>query len=229
MSLAKTIRRLLHNRSGVAMTEFALGAPFLLMAGLWGTETANFALVNMKVHQLAVHIADNASRVGDTDTLQNRKIYELDIYDLLLGANIQGGPGIDLFENGRVVISSVEIWDQSIHANVSSDQSDGVPFIHWQRCKGAKNFDSDFGVQNSAQPDGIGPEGEEVLPEPGSPVMFVEISYDYQPLISDRFFGSTEIKSIASFMVRDSRDQSQLYKRNDDDPIADCNVHDAFT
>ena len=68
------LRRLARNRSGVAMTEFALGAPFLLMAGLWGTEMANYALVNMKIGQLAVHIADNASRIGDTSMLQDRKI-----------------------------------------------------------------------------------------------------------------------------------------------------------
>ncbi|NCU11664.1 MAG: hypothetical protein GXC70_05810, partial [Sphingomonadaceae bacterium] len=82
MTRLQKLARLLRDRSGVAMTEFALGAPFLLMAGLWGTETANFALVNMKVGQLAVHVADNASRVGDTSTLQNRRVYESDILDV---------------------------------------------------------------------------------------------------------------------------------------------------
>ena len=82
MSLLSTLRRLLRHKSGVAMTEFALGAPFLLTAGLWGTEEANYALVNMKIGQLAVHIADNASRIGDTSTLQDRKIYESDLNDV---------------------------------------------------------------------------------------------------------------------------------------------------
>ena len=109
MTGLSSFRRLLRNRSGVAMTEFALGAPFLLMAGLWGTETANYALVNMKVGQLAVHVADNASRVGDTSTLQNRKVYEADILDVLIGAQIQGGPALDLYENGRVIISSLQV------------------------------------------------------------------------------------------------------------------------
>ena len=83
MSLLRNLRRLVRNSSGVAMTEFALGAPFLLMAGLWGTEEANYALVNMKIGQLAVHVADNASRVGDTSTLQNRRVYESDITALV--------------------------------------------------------------------------------------------------------------------------------------------------
>jgi Flp pilus assembly protein TadG len=67
--LRSGIARLARNRSGLAMTEFALGAPFLLTAGLWGVELANFAVTNMKIGQIAVHIADNGSRIGDTSTL----------------------------------------------------------------------------------------------------------------------------------------------------------------
>ena len=111
MTRLRNLARLLRDRSGVAMTEFALGAPFLLMAGLWGTETANFALVNMKVGQIAVHLADNASRVGDTSTLQNRKIYESDILDVFIGAQIQGGPALDLYDNARVIVSSLQVSD----------------------------------------------------------------------------------------------------------------------
>lgn len=82
------LRALRRSCSGVAMTEFAMGAPFLLVAGLWGTEMANYALVNMKIGQLAVHIADNASRIGDTSMLQDRKIYEADINDVIYGAHM---------------------------------------------------------------------------------------------------------------------------------------------
>ena len=53
IGLRNLLRRLGRSRSGVAMTEFALGAPFLLTAGLWGTDMANYALVNMKIGQLA--------------------------------------------------------------------------------------------------------------------------------------------------------------------------------
>lgn len=117
MTLLSALRR---NRSGVAMTEFALGAPLVLMAGLWGTETANFALTNMKVGQLAVHIADNSSRVGDLSTLQNRRVYEYDINDVLYGAQVQAG-GMQLFRHGRVIISSLQV------------DSNGRQYIHWQQ------------------------------------------------------------------------------------------------
>jgi hypothetical protein len=131
MSLLRSFRHLLRNTSGVAAVEFALGTPLLLTAGLWGTETANYALVNMKIGQLAVHIADNASRIGDTSMLQNRKIYESDINDVIYGAQIQGGPGIGIYDNGRVVISSLQVRDSS--SGTGEEQ-----YIHWQRCRGAK-------------------------------------------------------------------------------------------
>ena len=98
MNLTTLLRRLRRASSGVAMTEFALGAPILLTAGLWGAEMANYALINMKVSQLAEHIADNGSRIGDSGTLQNRKIYESDINDIMYGAQMQAGGGMDLFD-----------------------------------------------------------------------------------------------------------------------------------
>ena len=58
MKIAARWRALLRNYSGVAMVEFALGAPFLLTAGLWGAEEANYALVNIKISQMAEHIAE---------------------------------------------------------------------------------------------------------------------------------------------------------------------------
>lgn len=215
MILLRPLRRLLRNRSGVAMTEFALGAPLLLMAGLWGAETANFALVNMKIGQLAVHLADNGSRVGDTSTLQNRKVYEADINDLLYGAQLQAG-GLDIYAHGRVIVSSLQV-----------DPATGRQYIHWQRCRGAKQVDSAYGGEGDDVGNGMGPAGEEVFAQPDDAVIFVEISYTYQPLVSQRFVTRPDIISIASFTVRDDRDISQLYQRDDasPDPVQRCNTY----
>ena len=73
-ALRPLLRRIARSRSGLAMTEFALAAPLLLTAGLYGTEVAWLALTHLKISQTAMHIADNASRIGDTSTLQDRKI-----------------------------------------------------------------------------------------------------------------------------------------------------------
>ncbi len=207
MNLTALLRRLRRARSGVAMTEFALGAPILLTAGLWGAEMANYALINMKVSQLAEHIADNGSRIGDAGTLQNRKIYESDINDIMYGAQMQAGGGMDLFENGRVFVSSVEV------------DADGNQYIHWQRCRGAKNVPSGYGVAGSKLGTvGIGPAGQEVSAQPDDAVIFVEINYTYQPLVSEKFLGDRTIQAIASFTVRDDRDLTQIYQRDSGDP-----------
>lgn len=213
------LRALARSRSGVAMTEFALGAPLLLMAGLWGTETANYALTSMKVGQLAVQIADNASRVGDLSTLQNRKVYESDINDVLYGAQLQAG-SLNLFAHGRVIVSSLQVSDAATGGS-------GEQYIQWQRCRGALRVGSDYGAEGDILPDGMGPTGEEVIAQDGDAVIFVEIRYTYQPLVSERFIGNEEMVSIASFTVRDDRDISQLYQRDPatPDPVQRCNTY----
>ena len=122
--------RLRKSVSGVAATEFAVVLPFLLGVGLMGLELANRGIVQMQISQLAAQIADNGSRIGDTSMLQHRKIYESDINDLLVGANIQGGKRIDLFAHGRVIMSSLEVVDGT----------EDRQYIHWQRCMGEKNM-----------------------------------------------------------------------------------------
>lgn len=216
MSLTRLIRRLRRSKSGVAMIEFALGAPVLLTAGLWGSEMANYALINMKVSQLAEHIADNASRIGDAGMLQNRKIYESDINDIMYGAQLQAGGGMDLFDHARVFVSSVEV------------DADDKQYIHWQRCRGTKNVASGYGVAGTSLGTvGIGPAGQEVFAQPDDAVIFVEVNYTYQPLVSERFLGSRDIQAIASFTVRDDRDLSQIYQRDaaDTDDVQTCTAY----
>ena len=224
MSVRLCLRSLVLNRSGVAMVEFALGAPFLLTAGLWGAEEANYALVNMKVSQLAIHIADNASRVGDTSTLRNRRIYESDINDVIYGAQVQAGK-LGLYDNGRVVISSLEAADS---AGDEINNGSGNQYIHWQRCRGLKNYAPAYGREgDDLGTTGMGPAGEEVVAPPGDAVIFVEVSYTYQPLVSAQFLGSLDIYSVASFTVRDNRDLSQIHQRDASapDPVQNCNLY----
>ena len=214
------LQRLAVSRSGVAATEFAIVLPFLLGVGLMGLEVANRTIVQMQVSQLASHIADNASRIGDTSTLQNRKIYESDLNDLFRGAEIQGGARIGLFENGRVIISSLEVVPDT----------EDEQYIHWQRCLGAKNHTSSDGVEGDGLDGGLpgmGPAGEEVWAFPDEAVIFVEIVYDYQSVVGETFGFSGEVTATASFTVRDDRDLTQIYQRDpgDPDPVASCGVY----
>jgi hypothetical protein len=208
-------------RSGVAAIEFALCLPFLLGAGLMGLEVANRAIAQTQVTQLAAQIADNASRIGDTSTLQDRKIYESDIDDLLRGAAVQGGNRLDLLEHGRVIISSLEVVPGT----------DDRQYIHWQRCAGKKNHVSNYGLEGDGLDGGLpgmGPPGKEVWAFPDEAVIFVEVAYDYQSLVGPRFGMGGEINSTASFTVRDDRDLTQIYQRipADPDPVASCSTYD---
>lgn len=220
-TVLRLARRLARARSGVATIEFAMSVPLLLGVGMWGVETANVAMVHMRINQLATQIADNGSRIGDTSQLTDRKIYESDIDDLLAGANIQSG-NVGLFAHGRVIISSLEVVPGT----------DDQQYIHWQRCMGTKHFVSDYGTEGKGLDgslSGMGPVGEQVTATKGDAVIFVEIDYDYQPLISKMFTAATTIKTSAVFNVRDSRDLTQIYQRDPDhpDPVANCNVYNA--
>ena len=234
-SIAKLLSRIGGDLSGTAMTEFALSLPLLLTAGLYGAETANLALCHMKVSQLAIHLADNASRIGDTSQITSRKIFEDDVNDLLVGSNIQGGPTLDFYEHGRSIVSGYEVFDSSMSCTGGGcphgPHPDGTLFIHWQRCKGIKVWASNYGDEDDVLPSGIGPTGQEVTPEPGGAVIFAEVAYDYQPLVSSRFFGPTTITAISSFIVRDNIDLSGLKQRKPLSPVtpARCNVHDSYS
>jgi Flp pilus assembly protein TadG len=208
--------RLGANISGTAALEFALGLPMLLGLGMWGAELGNIAMVNMQVSQLAMQIADNGSRIGDTSMLQDLKIYESDINDLLNGANIQGN-SLDIFKNGRVIISSLQVVP-----NTTDKQ-----YILWQRCKGARNVQSRYGVAGTGLTTnlvGMGPAGSEITAGPDDAVIFVEIEYVYQPLISAKFAPTKAIRAVSAFNVRDDRDITQIYQRdsNNPDAVASC-------
>lgn len=213
---ADGLRRLQGDRSGLAAVEFALALPLLLVAGLYGTETANLALTHMKVSQVAMHVADNAARLGDTSTITNRALFEADVSDLLNGSKIQGGTKLNFYEYGRTIVSSVEVYDPDISCAgkkcKGGFQTPGVQFIHWQRCMGRKNVTSAYGGEYDSVPNGIGPSGQEVSADAGSALIFVEVAYDYQPLVSSRFFGPTTIRAVGSFTQRDNVDLSGLKK-----------------
>jgi len=204
------------NLSGIAMIEFALIVPFFLAIGLWGIELANYQLKIMKIEQIAANLADNGSRIGDYSTLQNRRIFESDIDDLFVGASLAAGAQMDLFGKGRVILSSVEM------------NTAGKQYIHWQRCTGAKTVLSSYGKEGDILPDaGIGPKGGEVPALPNDAVMFAEVQYEYQPLISDTFIGTPLISSVASFTVRSSRDLTQIYQGTPPSPKMTCNRYTA--
>ena len=247
------LRRLRRDRSGLALLEFAYTLPIVMGIGLYGVETANLALMNMRVSQAALNLADNASRVGDNSGLVLQQLREVDINDVLAQVRVQT-KGWELTTRGRVTLSSLE-------ANAS-----GAQVIHWQRCIGLKSgtgYDSSYGrtrisgstpapadgtapydptagVNTASTGDnsathpgssttGMGETGAKVTAPPSSGVMFVEINYDYKPVVTGAWLpgGAAKLKYIASFIVRDKRDFTQIYNpvTSPVTPRSTCNLY----
>lgn len=214
-------RRLLRNTSGVAMIEFAFAMPIMLGAGMMGTETAYLVVTHMQVSQVAMQVADNASRVGDDSVVTARRVFERDIAETLIGAE-KLGQEVRIFEQGRIIISSLQ------------RNAQGGQWIAWQRCRGAKVHQSSFGLQGAGATGttfpGMGTPGRYITAAPGTAVMFVEVSYDYRSLTPFTMFEGNNISYTAAFNIRDKRDltggpdKNGLYTGG---PVASCSVFSA--
>ncbi|MEG3179938.1 pilus assembly protein [Sphingomonas sp. LT1P40] len=184
--------------SGLALIEFALSLPILLILSLTGAEMTNYIITRMRVSQISLHLADNAARIGSGSQLQAKTINEADINDLLTGSGLQGGE-LDLFTRGRVIVSSLE--------PVATPNTTNKYRIRWQRCRGAKTTQtSSYGAAGTTNLNGMGRTGRlAVAPEAGV-TMYVEVYYEYQPIFSRSLAPNTSFREEASMMVRDRRD-----------------------
>jgi hypothetical protein len=217
--LARLRRALARCTSGVAMVEFAFTAPIVLSMGLLGAETAFFAITHLRVSQTAMQVADNAARIGEMELLVARRVFERDINEVFVGAE-RYGQNFGLFQRGRVILSSLQ-------RNTSGGQN-----IRWQRCRGAKVFNSSYGVEGAGATGtsfpGMGPSGNRIQASAGTAVMFVEVAFDYQPLTPFSAIGNQEIRYTAAFNIRDDRDiNAGISNTNPAAPVARCNVYSA--
>lgn len=221
------LSRLRRDTSGLAMLEFGLAMPIVLTLGMYGIEYSNLALINLKISQITLNLADNASRVGVTGNLSTQQLREVDMNDVLQAARYQG-TAIKLSSNARVTISSLE-------------NTSGTQRIHWQRClgvKGGAGYDSSYGTTlttdgtdstpgtaGTAAPGGMGDAGSTVNAPAGSGVMFVEMNYYYTPIVGSWLSSPQKLHYIASFIVRDHRDFTQIYNPAPASTRSTCNLH----
>lgn len=192
------IRRVKDDSEGIALVEFAFSLPILLGLIFGGLETANYALAHLRVSQIAMTVADNAGRVDTT-------IDEANIYEVFTGAGLVG-ESLDFMANGRIVLSSLE-------PNGLSGSDEGQ-MINWQRCAGQMTSATPaYGLEgkgrtNSSLPLGMGGDGNRIAAADGTAVMFVEVTYTYQPLVAELgFLGTREIRYESAFNVRERVNQ----------------------
>lgn len=191
-------RRLCTDQAGLAYLEFALIGPIVLFLTLAGLELVNYAMAHLRVNQIATTVADNAGRV-------TTGIDEANVYEVFSGADAIG-EAMDFEQNGRVVLSSLQ-------ENGRSGANEGQ-MVNWQRCWGALNLGSAYAEEDDGRTDaslatGLGAPGNRIVSVPGTAVMFVEVTYDYQPLISDTILPvATRIRQETAFNVRGQRNNN---------------------
>ena len=208
-------------RSGVAFVEFAFALPVLLALGLLGLETANYAMANLRVSNIAMLTADNAARVRDS-------IDEADIVELFTGAKMSGS-NINFAANGRIILTDLE----------PTTSPAGKQWVRWQRCDGALSYaatptalrpmtsagaviangteiyNSDR-TTNSSNPSSeskasltsVGSGTNLISAQAGTAVMVVEVAYNYQPIIPNSFLSGRRITYVSAFNVRQRTDQT---------------------
>lgn len=227
------LRALARDRRGLALIEFAFAAPLVLALGLYGVEMGNQALTHMRVSQIALSVADNASRMGQIQTSNIEQFREGDMNDVFQAARLQGA-GIKLGTYGRITVSSLENVQQSY-------DTAPVQRIHWQRCMGsmtAANYASSYGTTSSSAGStatladagttataGMGDPGRMVKVPAGYGLIFVEVNYQYQPVVSGWLAKPFRMHYVASMIVRNARDFRQIYNPLLSATPATCNKY----
>ncbi|MGE4430213.1 MAG: hypothetical protein AB7E05_05650 [Sphingobium sp.] len=205
----------LRDQSGLALVEFAISLPLLLLLASAGLELANYVLTTKQIGEIATLVADNASRMGAQNVINNKPVSEAEINDVFIGATMQGGSNLNMANNGRIILSSLQ------------QNEDGGQTIKWQRCYGDLDYASSWGEEGEGETGtaflGMGPDSARVTASSGTAVMVVEISYRYQRIMPLPFMPLHDIRESAAYNVRDTRDLTQIYNI-EGVPVSDCDL-----
>jgi hypothetical protein len=217
--LKSLLADILDCQNGLALVEMAYSLPILITLTAGGIELANYATVQMRVSQLAVNVADNASRMGAGLPLASKRITETMINDVLSGAEAQASDlnlmgsqtetvngSTTTAQKARIIISDLE--------PVANPNTTNRYKIVWQRCRGgATSYTPQYGTAGQTNLTAMGPAGRQVAPPDGTAMMFVEVHYRYQPLFLGNlgFVSFNDIDTVSAMLVRDDRDLTQIY------------------
>ncbi|KPF55419.1 hypothetical protein J2792_000438 [Novosphingobium capsulatum] len=200
-SLFPLLRRLARNTSAVTVVELGVSLPFVMVMALGSMEMVNLGILHVRLNQLAISVADNASRAKQSVVGGAPMFREFDVNQVFTGAALSV-EDLNFPVNGRVILSSLET------------NSSGGQWIHWQRCWGSNKYVSRYGVQGTGSTGtsfaGMGQPTPITVESPYA-MMYVEVAYNYQPLFFGTVFKTTVIRKDAAMYVRDDRDLTQIY------------------
>ena len=211
--LRRFFKRLARSTSAVSAVELGLAMPFLMAFSLTGVEVVNLALIHVRLNQLAITVADNASRAKQTQVNGAPQFREFDVNQVFRAAALQG-EDLQIPTRGRVILSSLQV------------NSSGGQWIAWQRCWGSTAYASRYGVQGTGATGtsfaGMGFTTTKMTADAGTAIMFVEIAYNYKPFFLGSVIPSKVIRKEAALYVRDDRDLTQIYNPAPTQTVATC-------
>lgn len=209
----RLLARLRRDASAVSAVELGLALPFLMGLALTGTEVVALAIVHVKLNQLAITVADNASRAKQSQVNAAPQFREFDVNQVFRGAALQG-EDLDMPQRGRIILSSLQM------------NGAGGQWIAWQRCWGKNTWASRYGVQGVGATGtafkGMGFTSIKMTADTGTAIMFVEVAYDYKPFFLGSILSPKVIRKEAALYVRDDRDLTQIYNPSPASTVASC-------
>ncbi|MBX9664913.1 hypothetical protein [Novosphingobium sp.] len=205
--------RLARSTAAVSAVELGLAMPFLMGLTLTGVEVVNLALIHVRLNQLAITVADNASRAKQTQVNGAPQFREFDVNQVFRAAALQA-EDLQIPARGRVILSSLQV------------NGSGGQWIAWQRCWGKNTWASRYGVQGTGATGtsfaGMGFTTTKMTADAGTAIMFVEVAYDYKPFFLGSVLPSKVIRKEAALYVRDDRDLTQIYNPSPAQTVARC-------
>ena len=206
-------KRLARSTKAVSAVELGLAMPFLMGLTLTGVEVVNLALIHVRLNQLAITVADNASRAKQTQVNGAPLFREYDMNQVFRAAALQA-EDLDIPNRGRVIVSSLQV------------NGSGGQWIAWQRCWGKNTWASRYGVENTGQTGtsfaGMGFTDTKMTADPSTAIMFVEVAYNYKPFFLGSLIPSKVIRKEAALYVRDDRDLTGIKNPSPTQPQAKC-------
>lgn len=193
------LRKVLCDAAAISTTEFAMVLPVFMTLGMYGTEVSWMTIAEMQASQVAISLADNASRLGQTDNSGvTPTISDEAVQNILTGALLEGQT-MNMEREGRVILSSLE-----------THPTNGKQYIHWQECQGELKKSSKHGKPDAtgttlAAASGLNIGGAKITAPAGTSVMVAEVWYEYHGLFGTLFVRPFTIYQEATIMVRDDR------------------------
>jgi Flp pilus assembly protein TadG len=207
------LAQLRQDNAAASAVELGLALPLLMSLALTGAEVVSLAIAHVKLNQLVITVADNASRAKQTQVNAAPQFREYDVNQVFRGAELQAEE-LDMPNRGRIILSSLQM------------NGSGGQWIAWQRCWGKNTWASRYGTQGTGSTGtafkGMGYTSTKMTADPGTAIMFVEIAYDYKPFFLGSLLSAKVIRKEAALYVRDDRDLTQIYNPAPASTVASC-------